>query len=80
LIKILPIQYEKMEPNDVADADMMEYELYKKVRNTNWSAEEDCKGKPRGRKAKAVVRPESVPRTEGERIAKQQGFNKWIKK
>ena len=54
-------------------------ELYKKVRNTNWGADDECKGKPRGRKAKAVVRPESVPRTEGERIAKQQGFNKWIK-
>jgi hypothetical protein len=55
-------------------------ELYKKVRNTNWGADDECKGKPRGRKAKVVVRPESVPRTEGERIAKQQGFNKWIKK
>lgn len=57
-------------------------ELYKKVKNTNWDVDDKCKGKPRGRKAKAVVRPESVPRTEGERVAKQQGytwFDKWTK-
>jgi hypothetical protein len=57
-------------------------ELYKKVRNTNWGAEDEGCGKPRGRKAKVVTRPESVPRTEGERKAKQQGYNwfdKWTK-
>ncbi len=32
IYKKLKGKYEKMEPNDVADADMMEYELYKKVR------------------------------------------------
>ena len=51
-------------------------QFYKKVRETNWN--DTCgeyQGKPRGRKAKAYVRPESQPRTESERRAKYSWFD-----
>lgn len=59
-------------------------DFYKKVRNTNWDScgEGEYQGKPRGRKPKVAARPESKPRTQGERNAKQQGYNwfdKWTK-
>ena len=59
-------------------------DFYKKVRSTNWESCDDTEyqGKPRGRKAKCKVRLESKPRTDGERKAKQQGYNwfeKWTK-
>jgi hypothetical protein len=59
-------------------------DFYKKVKNTNWTGcgDNEYQGKSRGRKPKVVTRPESRPRTENERKAKQQGYNwfdKWTK-
>lgn len=56
--------------------------FYKKVRETSWEScdENERPSKPRGRKPKEVKRPESRPRSEGERkVAKQQGYN-WFEK
>jgi len=51
--------------------------FYKKIRNTNWEDGGDKPpSKPRGRKPKAYVRPESRPRSKGEeQAAKNKFFN-----
>ena len=51
-------------------------QFYKSVRDTKWPTEEEKIGNPRGRKPKIVTRPESQPRTELERKAKYNWFNK----
>jgi hypothetical protein len=51
--------------------------FYKTVRETNWGADEERVCKPRGRKPKVYVRPDSIPRTPFERAA--AGKYNWIK-
>lgn len=52
--------------------------FYKKVRETRWDEPDECTYKQRGRKPKQTVRPESRPRTEGERkVFKQSKYN-WL--
>jgi hypothetical protein len=49
--------------------------LYKKVRETNWSYDENgYQGKPRGRKAKVITRAETKPRTKSEEQALANKF------
>ena len=64
MIKYSPPVYPK--PNPEHRKRVMD-DFYKKVRETNW--DDNCgeyQGKPRGRKAKAYVRPVAQPRL-GER-------------
>lgn len=51
--------------------------FYKKVRETNWGADDEgeYQGKPRGRKPKVKERIESKPRTKGEAQAVSKFFN-----
>ena len=45
-------------------------QFYKKVRETNWGYDEnEYQGKPRGRKAKVIVRVDTKPRTKSEEKA-----------
>jgi hypothetical protein len=50
-------------------------QFLKRVRNTKWEDTEDYKYTSRGRKPKPYVRPESRPRSEGEK----QVYD-WLKK
>lgn len=50
-------------------------QLLQRMRNMRWEDPDECQRKPRGRKPKQHVRPESRPRSEGER----QAYN-WFKK
>ena len=51
-------------------------DFIKKIRRQKWDDHEDKQIKPRGRKPKQVSRPESKPRSEGEkRAAKNKFFN-----
>lgn len=53
--------------------------FYKKVRETRWDEPDECPYKKRGRKPKAAVaRPESRPRTEGEKQALKQSKYNWL--
>jgi len=61
-------------PNPEYDKFVRE-QFLNKVRNTRWDDPEEYQRKPRGRKPKQQVRPESRPRSEGER----QAYN-WFKK
>jgi hypothetical protein len=53
-------------------------DFLKKVRNQRWDNPEEIQSKPRGRKPKQTTRPESRPRTEGERKAANIGKNKFF--
>jgi hypothetical protein len=49
-----------------------------KVKKWKWDAVEECTYKQRGRKPKQITRPESNPRSEGERKALKQSKYNWI--
>jgi hypothetical protein len=63
-------------PRPNPEYDRIVYEqLLQRMRNMRWDNPEDCQRKPRGRKPQRYVRPESRPRSEGER----QAYD-WFKK
>jgi hypothetical protein len=50
-------------------------QFYKKVKDTNWSYDENgYQGKPRGRKVKVITRIETKPRTKSEEQALTNKF------
>jgi len=65
-------------PEDNGSLERARQSFYKKVREWKWDEPEECIYKRRGRKAKPVVRIESKPRSEGERLALKQSKYNWI--
>jgi hypothetical protein len=62
-------------PRPNPEYDRIAYEqLLQRMRNMRWDLPDEC-GKPRGRKPKQQSRPESRPRSEGEK----QAYD-WFKK
>ena len=65
-------------PKDNGSLERARQAFYKKVKEWRWDDPEECSYRPRGRKAKPMVRVESKPRSEGERRALEASKSKFF--